>query len=139
MSEEEIKSIVERIRAKRGTVSIGFRVPYLVKLKYEALSPDEKRIIKETVIRLIEKSFDQLVVEQKPTAYINININYNKVEARAENNVDIHIDLSETLSLLRELKQIIYNWYRNGVIPKAAYGNAYGKLKRLETILARQN
>ena len=139
MSEEEIKKIVEQVRSKNYSVTISFRVPYLIKLKYDALGRDEKRLIRETVIKLIDRSFDEIVVEQKPTAYINININYNKVEAKAENNVDIHVDLGEALSLLRDIKQMIFNWHRNGLIPRAAYGNAYGKLKQLETILARQN
>jgi len=139
MSEEEVKSLIERIKRKRDTVSIGFRVPYLIKLKYDALDKSEKRLIKETLIRLIDQSFDKLVVEERPVANINININYNKVEARAENRVDVHIDLGEAMALLRDIKQMVYNWYMHGGIPRAAYKNMYGKLKRLERILNRQN
>jgi len=139
VSEEELKRLVERIRDKHYSVTISFRVPYMVKLKYDALGRDEKRLIRDTVVRLVEKSFDELVVERKPTAYINININYNRVEARAENSVDVHIDLGEAVSLLREMKQLLYNWHRSGLIPRAAYGSAYGKLKQLEKILVKRN
>lgn len=139
MSEEEIKHIVERIRGRNYSVTISFRVPYMVKLKYDALGRDEKRLVREALVKLIEKGFEELVAENKPTAYINININYNKVEARAENRVDVHIDLGEALSILRDIKQLVFNWHRSGLIPRAAYGNAYGKLKQLEKILDRQN
>lgn len=136
----------ESIRNPSRTEWITMRVPVHVKEFYRKLPPALKKAVREAFMNMVVDIFTQYANDNIPEIPSNANVVVNVQTPpiivntiHNNNNVDVHVDLGEAVSLLRDIKQLIYNWHRSGLIPRAAYGNAYGKLKQLEKLLVKRN
>ncbi len=116
---------------------LTIRVKPIVKLLWDSLSIEEKRLLREAVEKLILGYVDQSVQETK---IINVNINVNKIEnnVKTESKV-VGIDFSEILSELSEIKKLISNWHRMKLIPKAAYDTSIQRIKKIEKLVKQVN
>ncbi len=117
---------------------LTLRVKPVVKMLWDTLSIEEKRLLREAIEKLVLGYVDQSVQETK---IINVNINVNKIEnnVKAESNVSVNIDVSEIFSEISEIKKLISNWHRMKLIPKAAYDTVSSRLKRIEKMIKQVN
>lgn len=130
---EYAKEYFKRIIGSKATVTIGFRVPVVVKSMYDVLPPEIKHGIRKTVVEMIRQAFDRTVVNDERNIIINVNMPV--ALAKAESKVDVKIDVSSLLAELDELKEMIYSWHRHGAIPKAAVKTATARIKNIEKMI----
>jgi len=141
---EHAKEFYKRIRNSRVTQVIGFRVPYVVKVKYDVLSPELKYAIRKTVIKLVESAFEGEKSDEK-NININVNMNIVKAEAKAEAKPQITINVNTELVEVVEKLQEIIQWlqkirvvspeYRG--IAKMAINRIEPVYQKLQTLIAR--
>jgi len=145
-AEIDKKFIEESLKNPHKTEWITMRVPVHVKEFYRKLPAPLKKAVRETFMNLVVNIFMQYASGNIPEIPSNTNIVVN-VQAppiiinnvQNNNNVEVKVDLGEALATIRELKQLIYNWYRHNAIPTPAYKRAYSKLKKIEEIISRAN
>jgi len=130
---EYAKEYFKRIVNSRATVTIGFRVPVVIKSMYEVLPPEIKQAMRKTVIEMVRQAFDRTVVNDEKNVIINVNMPI--ALAKAESKVDVKIDVSSLLAELDELKKMIYSWHRHGAIPKAAFNTATARIINIEKMI----
>ena len=121
--------VIETIKNMKGSSMLCFRVPAYVKLLYDNMSPESKKLLKEVIISVVASGKLNVHVEQR-VVNVNVNVNQNVVNQRRPRDPGL---LKLKLKLLEEeneeLKELVERLAkRNGA-------NVEEALKRIDAAL----
>jgi len=112
LNEEFNKKIIQKIQSlilyETQTATLYFRVRPIIKMYYDYLSREEKKIVKDSLTNLIEKLF---LSKEEARVEKNVNINMNialaKVESFKDPDIENYVNaLREKVKLLQETVKI---------------------------------
>jgi len=125
--------VIETIKNMKGSSMLCFRVPAYVKLLYDNMSPESKKLLKEVIISVVASGKLNVHVEQR-VVNVNVNVNQNVVNQRRPRDPGL---LKLKLKLLEEeneeLKELVERLER--LAKRNGGANVEEALKRIDAAL----